>query len=224
MDIDLFEHLDQLPPEVQKIIEDYGETESLEYSELEFFLKRIEAVGYTFEYGLDAIPFNLTKLINPNPMQKFTTQAQSLREKAVTELRKINETYREKSDHFEGSVIRITDNKIQYHLEGERYLSEIDIQNKKLIDNNGYQYDLDILSDHQLFTIIDTIEANIEKYQEWQESQSEIFYKIQNAGFNIVTCGNCGEVILHEIHEEGEIHCGGCSRDMDKSDCPDLYS
>jgi hypothetical protein len=53
------------------------------------------------------------------------------------------------------------------------------------------------------------------------ERQIELQEKIQKAGFNIVECGICGTVLLHEIGEE-EIDCF-CDETMALSDCPDLY-
>lgn len=43
------------------------------------------------------------------------------------------------------------------------------------------------------------------------------------ANINIVTCGNCGNVILHECDLEDTITCYGCKSEMDISDCPDLF-
>lgn len=43
------------------------------------------------------------------------------------------------------------------------------------------------------------------------------------AKVNIVTCGNCGSIMLHEL-DDNEIDCPYCNRIMDVSDCPDyLY-
>jgi hypothetical protein len=42
------------------------------------------------------------------------------------------------------------------------------------------------------------------------------------ANINIVTCGNCGSVILHELNDQ-PIDCPFCKYEMDQSDCPDLY-
>ena len=43
------------------------------------------------------------------------------------------------------------------------------------------------------------------------------------ANINIVTCGNCGSVMLHEL-DATEIDCAYCHAKMDVSDCPDyLY-
>jgi LSD1 subclass zinc finger protein len=53
------------------------------------------------------------------------------------------------------------------------------------------------------------------------ERQIELQEKIQKAGFNIVECGSCETVLLHEIGEE-EIDCF-CGETMNLSDCPDLY-
>jgi predicted nucleic-acid-binding Zn-ribbon protein len=56
------------------------------------------------------------------------------------------------------------------------------------------------------------------------EEQIDIFFEIQAAGFNIVTCGNCGTVLLHRMKTEDEgIQCFGCMEEMDYSDCPDLW-
>lgn len=59
--IDLFNQLDKLPKEVQAIIEKYSLKDE-NYEVMESFLKEMEAHGYTFEYGLDAIPFGLRKI------------------------------------------------------------------------------------------------------------------------------------------------------------------
>jgi hypothetical protein len=64
---DLFWDLDLLPIEVKVIIEKYQliDTDTgLNYSDLANMLKELEILGYTFEYGLDAIPFNLQKINN----------------------------------------------------------------------------------------------------------------------------------------------------------------
>lgn len=53
------------------------------------------------------------------------------------------------------------------------------------------------------------------------ENQILLQEKIQSAGFNIVECGNCGTVLLHECGNE-HIECF-CGNEMALSDCPDLY-
>jgi glutamine amidotransferase PdxT len=44
----------------------------------------------------------------------------------------------------------------------------------------------------------------------------------QKADINIVTCGNCGTLVLHKRNAE-EIECFGCMNVMDVSDCPDYW-
>lgn len=56
---DLFENLDQLPDPVLAIIQDYSNESELAYQECKEFQLRLESIGYTFEYYLDAVPFNL---------------------------------------------------------------------------------------------------------------------------------------------------------------------
>jgi hypothetical protein len=53
--------------------------------------------------------------------------------------------------------------------------------------------------------------------------QIELQEKVQReAGINIVCCGNCGQVLLHNVGDE-EIKCVSCERVMALSDCPDLW-
>lgn len=59
--IDLFERYELLPQEVQKIILEFGECES--YEECKQLIAILETVGYTADFGLDASPGDLIKLI-----------------------------------------------------------------------------------------------------------------------------------------------------------------
>lgn len=60
---DLFETPELIPSGVQAILESFGEDECPnDYRDLERLLKLINPLGYTFDYGLDAEPFNLRKL------------------------------------------------------------------------------------------------------------------------------------------------------------------
>ena len=44
------------------------------------------------------------------------------------------------------------------------------------------------------------------------------------ANVNIVTCGHCGSILLHEL-SASEIDCPYCDTIMDTCDCPDyLYT
>lgn len=56
----------------------------------------------------------------------------------------------------------------------------------------------------------------------WHE-QVELQHQMQGSGLNIVTCGNCGTVIIHKCDEREDIDCWGCGENMDKSDCPDYF-
>ena len=57
--------------------------------------------------------------------------------------------------------------------------------------------------------------------REIAENQIGIQEKMQSAGFNVVTCGNCGSILLHEIGDE-TIECF-CGSEMSLSDCPDYW-
>lgn len=61
-EIDLFEHIDTLPLEVQEILEKAQKTWNDDYEDCRKLVAELEAVGYTCEYYLDAVPFNLRKI------------------------------------------------------------------------------------------------------------------------------------------------------------------
>ena len=52
--------------------------------------------------------------------------------------------------------------------------------------------------------------------------QIELQERVQTSGINIVTCGHCGSVLLHELNDE-LIECACCKHKLDQSDCPDLW-
>ena len=58
------------------------------------------------------------------------------------------------------------------------------------------------------------------------KEQFKILQEMQTDGYNVVTCGNCADVILMEIdryHIE-EVQCPHCKETMDYCDMPDLYT
>lgn len=71
------------------------------------------------------------------------------------------------------------------------------------------------------------------------KEQFEILRQMQEDGYNVVTCGNCGDVVLLEIKIMKtinpvfypvfkdfleEVQCPHCKETMDYCDMPDLYS
>jgi hypothetical protein len=56
---DLFEAPEQIPKDVLDILATFQDNT---YEECERILNKLEQIGYTYEYGLDAEPFNLRKL------------------------------------------------------------------------------------------------------------------------------------------------------------------
>jgi hypothetical protein len=54
---DLFETPEKLPVEVRELLENFGEVES--YSDCERLLNLLKPFGYTFDYYLDAQPYDL---------------------------------------------------------------------------------------------------------------------------------------------------------------------
>lgn len=59
--MDLFEHPELLPKEVQDIIDKYSEMDTT-YESCQNLVDDLEKVGYTCDYGLDGVPYELKKL------------------------------------------------------------------------------------------------------------------------------------------------------------------
>ena len=67
---DLFKNYEEQPVELKAICDKWLENEQsdgLSYQDCKMFLKEVESIGFTFEYGLDAEPFNL------KPIDDFKT-------------------------------------------------------------------------------------------------------------------------------------------------------
>lgn len=62
---DLFQHIETLPELVQELIESFSLMEN-DYRECEALKQALNKLGYTCEYGLDAVPFNLSELQEVN--------------------------------------------------------------------------------------------------------------------------------------------------------------
>ena len=70
---DLFDNFEDLPKKVQDIL-DLSEDEQT-YDNCELMLKKLKPLGYTFEYGLDAIPYNLKKISNKGTKKKSLNES-----------------------------------------------------------------------------------------------------------------------------------------------------
>lgn len=62
MNKDLFDDYENLPKNLLDILNKYQMNEDLNYLTIEKMLKEVNTIGYTFEYYLDCIPYNLQKL------------------------------------------------------------------------------------------------------------------------------------------------------------------
>jgi hypothetical protein len=63
-DVDLFEHYDLHPPKLKAMIEEFQHEyiDGADYNDLDKVKKEFEKIGFTFDYGLDAEPFNLRRI------------------------------------------------------------------------------------------------------------------------------------------------------------------
>lgn len=63
--VDMFEFYDELPPDLFAILKKYVSEDCetpLNYQRLADMVHECEAIGYTFEYYLDAVPYGLRPL------------------------------------------------------------------------------------------------------------------------------------------------------------------
>lgn len=58
---DLFETIETLPLCIQNVLSQF-EREGYDYETCDKYSRLLESKGYTFEYGLDGVPFNLTEI------------------------------------------------------------------------------------------------------------------------------------------------------------------
>ena len=56
--MDLFEHYESLPLEIQAVLSKYSELDNT-YENCRLMQDELEALGYTFDWDLDAIPYDL---------------------------------------------------------------------------------------------------------------------------------------------------------------------
>ncbi len=63
--VDLFEDYENWPPELTAVFDKYSEEAAggFDYDTLAALLKEVQEIGYTFDYYLDAEPYNLRKTI-----------------------------------------------------------------------------------------------------------------------------------------------------------------
>jgi hypothetical protein len=88
-EIDLFEHPEKLPKQVQAVLNKYSEDDNT-YESLGKMLSEMKPLGYTFEYGLDAVPYDLKKI-------KSNSKPQPKRVKKSSEEVKINKVKTKKT-------------------------------------------------------------------------------------------------------------------------------
>ena len=72
-DVDLFEHYEKLPDQINKVLESWDE-DAEGYAECNRLQKALEPLGYTFDYYLDAEPFNL-RIVEIHQLESLSKKA-----------------------------------------------------------------------------------------------------------------------------------------------------
>lgn len=129
-----------------------------------------------------------------------------------------NQLYKEIGEEFtddEGTILRIAEERMT-KLNAEIYERAI-VEYMKLKQDK-----------EQKFNNIDQ-----KKTEQFNDSQLDVIQNMQSSGFNVVTCGSCGSVILvdkekceYKKNEDGEdcemlIYCGYCDQLNANCDAPD---
>jgi hypothetical protein len=77
--VDLFEEYEQQPPKVRAIYDKYEEKiidGDFDYSDSADFLKEMQSIGYTFDYGLDNVPYGLRPIgVDLNELEGYEEYA-----------------------------------------------------------------------------------------------------------------------------------------------------
>ena len=60
--IDLFETPELIPSSVTQVLNTFDEDNGCTYKELDRLLAELKPLGYSFDYGLDAEPYELQKI------------------------------------------------------------------------------------------------------------------------------------------------------------------
>lgn len=71
--IDYFETPEKLPPAISDLVDKWAETagyDKLDYPDAEAMKSEFEAMGWTFEYGLDGVPYGLRPMADTSAQGK----------------------------------------------------------------------------------------------------------------------------------------------------------
>lgn len=61
--VDLLDDWDSMPDDIREVMDRLSDLDSLDYSKVKEVEQAAEAIGYTFDWGLDGVPFNLRKAV-----------------------------------------------------------------------------------------------------------------------------------------------------------------
>jgi hypothetical protein len=128
--IDLFEDYDNIPDKVNNILEKY-DMEDQDYESLEAIKKRVEKVGYTFDFGLDAVPYGLRPInVKINEVEGYEDEYAKGGALLTGKGSRAKNTYNKEVDAYKWFVV--------------------DLENKKALAGNEYKEDaIDALEDYE---------------------------------------------------------------------------
>ncbi|CAI8877855.1 hypothetical protein [Chryseobacterium sp. IT-36CA2] len=147
--MDLFEDYSLLPEELKAVCDKWQQKSAywgLDYNDCEIFQKECEAIGYTFDYGLDAEPFDLRPINlgqqlqdhitnNQNPGIIRTTNDLSWYDKTITPLTRAYKDF-----------VREKENTSPEHFfqDGERVLTAKEIKFLEILEYKNSKNDMNV--------------------------------------------------------------------------------
>lgn len=96
-------------------------------------------------------------------MKKLTNKLETLNQEIVQQIIELIRIKGVKSKHSSDIVLSIQDEEQMHNLEGGRYL--VELNSKVLIDNQGYQYNLEVLEIDKLCEVVDSIAEQPSKFR-----------------------------------------------------------
>ncbi|PWN59963.1 hypothetical protein [Chryseobacterium oncorhynchi] len=145
--INLFEHYDLMPESLKIIADKYNEIledSDNQYKDLEKFLLEINEIGYTFDYYLDAVPYDLRPI---SMSEQLKLEALIDKEEGIDKVDFVSEMVdariKELNQQFVDALIKADEklaneildevNFLNSYYKGERFIDQVYLYNKEIV-------------------------------------------------------------------------------------------
>ena len=170
MEKDLFETPELLPKEVRTIVENFNMDEQ-SYETCETLIKELNKVGYTCEYGLDAMPYDLRKLKQIS-MRRNAEKVSVLRTDIINDIKDYMSSKHLEQIEFQNQfTIQVDSMKFSDYDNGiEELIVSYLTDDGFVICTDGEEINLDELSPYELAWALDELEEGKYSITELKEN------------------------------------------------------